>query len=146
MAKYKYGKHCHLCACFTKDPIVRSYFHFLKYLTSLLQSFSILSSIAINFLCLYVIVCSCSEQLQKCEWEICRACRGKKVFHQFSLIGHLWWMIWEWSLVLQDPAKCSLPSQAVSCCSRFPFLFPSVVNEVEAATFSFLCCRILQYN
>lgn len=72
VAKCKCGKHCHLCACLTKDPIVRSYFRFLKYLTSLLQSFSILSFVAVNFLRLYVIVCSCSEQLQECEWEIFR--------------------------------------------------------------------------
>lgn len=88
VAKYKYGKHCHLCACLTKDPIVRSYFRFLKYLTSLLLSFSTLSFIAVNFLRAYVIVCSCSEQLQECEWEVCRVCR-EKVFHQFSLISHL---------------------------------------------------------
>lgn len=80
VAKYKYGKHCHLCACLTKDPIVRSYFRFLKYLTSLLLSFSILSFIAVNFLRAYVIVCSCSEQLQECEWEVCRVCREKYGF------------------------------------------------------------------
>lgn len=63
---------------------------------------------------------------------------GKMVFHQFSLISDLWWMIWEWFLALQDPAKCSLLSQAVSCCcSQFPFLFLSAC-ECGRSSFSFL--------
>lgn len=148
MAKYKYGKHCHLCACLTKDPIVRSYFRFLKYLTSQLQSFSLLSFIAVNFLRSYVIVCSCSEQLQECEWEICRVWRGKKWFS----INFLWSVIYgglSWRGLWCSKTQSSAPSchrLSPAAAASFHCCSPLLVNVAEAATFSFLWCRILQYN
>lgn len=157
VAKYKYGKHCHLCACFTKDPIVRSYFRFLKYLTSLLQSFDQLYTF---FYCYKLPKFICNSFA---GWDGHKhygnvngksvECTGKKgfpsIFFDRSLmmddLGGL-------SLVLRDTAtapRCSRPgcTREPSCCSRSPLLFGiACACGRRSHLFTFRAAGFLQNN
>lgn len=159
MAKYKYGKHCHLCACFTKDPIVRSYFRFLKYLTSLLQSFDQLYTF---FYCYKLPKFICNSFAHRDGHEHYRNVNvkpveytGKKgfpsIFFDWSLrmddLGVL-------SLVRRDTANCS-PLQQARAYQRALLLQPlsTAVPKClwmwqKKPPFGFLCCGIfaVQFN
>lgn len=144
VVKYKHGKHCHLCACFTKDPIVRSYFRFLKYLTSLLQSFDQLYTF---FYCYKLLKFICNSFAHWDGYEHYRNVNGKSVectgrkgfplifFHRSVMMDDLGVLslVLRHSQLLPSVASHGVP-ESPPAAAAFRCCLSVLVNVTEAAT------------
>lgn len=146
----KYGKHCHLCAYFTKDPIVRSYFRFYKIfdisVAALRSIITPLYRYRIHKLMRVFLTEMVGSTTEK--WMINLYC-VKREEEQFS-ISFLWSVNYDWWSVVCGRERSSQPLPAatgrvvseLSCWRGSALLFLIGCECDGNKPLGFLCCRV----